>query len=204
MNTKLKYLALSTTMLIAPVKTTCNNIINNSAKTINAHFKGFEYPFVNSQRAEAFGLFQSRVKMSAPSASMDVSKTRYTGSPELLNQFLGGVLKGKGNAFCKAQEKYGVNALFLIGIAKHESGNGTSKIARERCNVAGMKGKHGWMRFSSVEECIDKMAKNIKENYIDQNKRTVSQINRKYAKDTSWSSKILRFMKEIYAEWTKK
>ena len=196
MNTKIKYLTLATSLIMSPVKAGNASIIKNftgvADKTVLT-----TYPLLEAQRAEAMGLLELNKGNFVPTLSMDVSRVKYNGTAEHLNQFLGGVLRGKGKAFCKAQEKYGINAVFLLAIAKHESGNGTSKIARERCNVAGMKGKNGWMRFSSVEECIDKMAKNIKENYVDENKKTISQINRKYAKDTKWGTKILGFIKEV-------
>ena len=46
--------------------------------------------------------------------------------------------KGKGYIFIEAQEKSGLDALFIYTLAVWESGWGTSKIARERCNYFGI------------------------------------------------------------------
>ena len=137
-------------------------------------------------------------KVPLPSVNMDISKTKYEGDPQFLNQFLKGVLKGKGKAFYKAQNKYGINATFLIGIAIQESGHGSSKIARELNNVGGMRGKKGYIRYGSVPECIDSIASNIKYNYVDKGMRTPAQIGKKYAKDPKWPQKIVAHMRKIY------
>ena len=40
-----------------------------------------------------------------------------------------------GNVFVQNQNTYGTNALLMIGIAAHESGWGTSSIAKEKNNI---------------------------------------------------------------------
>ena len=140
----------------------------------------------------------NRPRLSNPTLRMDVSKTRYRGNPQFLDNYLGGVLEGKGQQFYDAQEKYGINASFLIAIAKHESGNGTSDFARNRCNIAGMRNKNSYMYFSSVNECIDKMASNLKRLYIDQGLTTIPAINKKYAESTQWGNSVLNNMKDLY------
>lgn len=42
-------------------------------------------------------------------------------------------------------------------------------------------GKNGLMTFSSLEEGIDKMASNLKRNYIDKGLTTIEAIQKKYA-----------------------
>jgi uncharacterized FlgJ-related protein len=69
----------------------------------------------------------------------------------------------------------------LAAIAVHETGNGTSSAAKNKNNIGGMMGKNGLMSFSSLEEGIDKMASNLKRNYIDQGLTTIQQIQKKYA-----------------------
>ncbi len=44
-----------------------------------------------------------------------------------------------------------------------------------------MKSGGGLMSFSSLEEGIDKMASNLKRNYIDKGLTTIEQIQKKYA-----------------------
>lgn len=138
------------------------------------------------------------IKMPKPKNDLDVSKTKFVGHPEFLDMFLGGVLKGKGEQFIAAQEKHGVNASFLIGIAKLESGNGSSDFAVNLNNIAGMRNKNGYMHFKSVDECIDRMAENLKRNYVDDGLTKISQIHKRYAEDPSWAKLVTAKMSELY------
>ena len=49
----------------------------------------------------------------------------------------GTALYADAKAYVKAEEKYYVNAVFLMGIAAHESAWGTSRRAREDNNLTG-------------------------------------------------------------------
>ncbi|MEK4263691.1 MULTISPECIES: glucosaminidase domain-containing protein [Paenibacillus] len=77
--------------------------------------------------------------------------------------------------------KYGISPALLAAIAVHETGNGTSNAIKNKNNVGGMMGKNGLMTFSSVEEGIDKMASNLKRNYLDKGLTTIEAIQKKYA-----------------------
>lgn len=98
-----------------------------------------------------------------------------------MNNTLSGVLKGQGDAFVQAGKKYGIDPALLAAIAIHETGNGSSNAAKNKNNVGGMMGKNGLMSFGSIQEGIDKMASNLKRNYIDQGLTSIAQIQRKYA-----------------------
>lgn len=98
-----------------------------------------------------------------------------------INNNLGGVLKGTGDLFSTIGTKYGIDPALLAAIAIHETGNGTSNAVKNKNNVGGMMGKNGLMTFSSLEEGIDKMASNLKRNYIDKGLNTIEQIQQKYA-----------------------
>lgn len=91
------------------------------------------------------------------------------------------MLKNTGNIFSSVGAKYGIDPALLAAIAVHETGNGTSKAVKNKNNVGGMMGKNGLMTFSSIEEGIDKMASNLKRNYIDKGLTTIQQIQKKYA-----------------------
>ncbi len=64
------------------------------------------------------------------------SKTTFTA--EELNNFIAkktksySKLRGTGQAFIDAQNKYGANALLLLGLATNESAWGTSQIAQQK------------------------------------------------------------------------
>lgn len=61
---------------------------------------------------------------------LDLSKTSNVTAKEL-NKFLKGkgILEGKGQSFIDAGKKYGVNEIYLLSHALHETGNGTSALA---------------------------------------------------------------------------
>ena len=48
-------------------------------------------------------------------------------------------LRGIGQALKDAEEKYGVNALLILGVAINESGWGTSNISQTKNNLFGIK-----------------------------------------------------------------
>lgn len=104
-----------------------------------------------------------------------------TASGAKLNNSLGGVLKNTGDIFSSVGAKYGIDPALLAAIAVHETGNGTSNAVKTKNNVGGMMGKNGLMTFSSIEEGIDKMASNLKRNYIDKGLTTIEAIQKKYA-----------------------
>jgi len=52
--------------------------------------------------------------------------------------FAGTALAGIGEALVEAEQATGINALILAAICAHESGWGTSRLAREKGNLAGL------------------------------------------------------------------
>jgi beta-N-acetylglucosaminidase len=102
-------------------------------------------------------------------------------SPEKLDLVLAGKLKGMGQAFVRAGQQYNVNPALLAAIAQHETGNGKSKAAIEKNNVAGMMGVNGLKSYSSVEDSINDMARNLSKNYLGLGLSTIVKIGSKYA-----------------------
>lgn len=138
-------------------------------------------------------------KVAKPSVKMDVTKTLYKGSSEFLDMFLGdGKLKGQGKTFLKAQEKYGVNAIFLIAIAQLESATGKSDLARKNNNFGGMRSGKRWLKFKTPEEGIDKLAENLKRRYIDDGLVTIDKIHKRYAEDKNWANIVVSKMDNMY------
>ena len=100
---------------------------------------------------------------------------------EKINQLVDGKLKGMGEIFVRAGQKYNVDPALLTAIAQHETGNGTSKAANVKNNIAGMMGKNGLKSYSSIEESIMDMARNISKNYLGMGLTSISKIADKYA-----------------------
>lgn len=109
-------------------------------------------------------------------------------------------MRGLGYSYELAEELYGVNSLFLIGLTRLESANGTSKLAIERNNISGFTAYDGSVNkhstyFDSKHECIIKTAKWISEEYLSDdgkyyNGLSLWDINKNYASDSKWSNKI--------------
>ncbi|MDH8678171.1 glucosaminidase domain-containing protein [Fusibacter bizertensis] len=116
-------------------------------------------------------------------------------------------LEGLGASFAKAEADYGVNAWFLTGLAIHESGYGTSKIAQDKNNLFGYQAYDATpyasaATFSSKSESIDYVAKYLSEAYLTPggtyyNGTSVDSIGQRYATDPNWSSKVKKLMANL-------
>ena len=143
------------------------------------------------------------------------SKTSYSVSQ--INSYLenetpsNSILKGKGQAFVDAQNKYGVNSDIIIGIAMNESKKGISDIAIKKNNIFGINAVDSdtgqAIVFKTVEECIDYFAKEYMSNgYLNPKswKYTGSNVGNKdtgmnvwYASDPYWGEKAGDFMHDM-------
>lgn len=140
-----------------------------------------------------------------------------------------GVLEGHGHIFIEAQEKYEVNALYLIGHAQLETGNGKSQLAQgirvedeTYYNFFGIgafdrqaieegsayAARAGW---STPEAAILGGAEFIRENYLDQEQQTLYAMRwnprnpgkHLYATDIEWALKIGRIVELHYQKLEK-
>ncbi len=129
-------------------------------------------------------------------------------SAEYIDSKLKGTqLEGLGSAFKKAEEENGINALFLLGLAIHESGFGSSRIAKDKNNLFGFQAYDSSpyssaKSFSSFEESIDTVAKYLSENYLSPdgkyfNGYSISAIGKKYATDSNWANGIENRIKKL-------
>ncbi len=117
-------------------------------------------------------------------------------SPEELSVGLRGELVQYAEEFAAAEEKYGVNALFLCAVAALESGWG--RYCFRPNNIFGWSGKS----FESKEECIDFVASKIAEHYLSEDGKyyhgkTVSGVNVCYNGTEFWERKIPGIMAMI-------
>ncbi|OLS38992.1 hypothetical protein BTR22_04940 [Alkalihalophilus pseudofirmus] len=148
------------------------------------------------------------------------TKTNYTA--EDLNRYIASVnqtVNGKnvakdspllnlGHVFIEAQEKYGINALYLYGKAIHESQYGLSVIAEQRKNLFGYGAYDSdplgnAKPFNSFEESIHHVANSMNNRYLtpggDQYRGAVLGLkghgmNVNYASDPLWGQKIASHM----------
>lgn len=160
------------------------NMNGMSYITMQDSFNKWYEAYCNAQQGSNVGVNQSGQKLSNPSVSsnnMNVT-TPYNGTASDLNAHLGGVMRGKGEVFLRAQQQYGINAAFLASICITESANGTSSLAKNKNNVGGVRysGSYEFRRYSSVDECIMHIAKFLKSGYINKGLTTAGQIGAKY------------------------
>ena len=93
-------------------------------------------------------------------------------------------LQGLGKDFKKAEEKYEVNAILLMGMAKHETGNGHSYLAKAKNNLFGFNAIdqdpiNSANTFKDKGESIDHVAKFLKENYLSEDGKYYNGISTK-------------------------
>ena len=117
-------------------------------------------------------------------------------SAEELSKGLKGELSALAKEFVLAEEKYGVNAVFLAAVSALESGWG--KYCFRKNNIFGWSGKD----FESKAECIDFVASKIAEHYLSEsgkyyNGKTVSGVNVCYNGSDFWKKKIPVLMEMI-------
>lgn len=123
-------------------------------------------------------------------------------SEEALQNALKGRLKELAGVFLEAEEKTGVNALFLAAVAALESGWGESKAAREKNNLFGWTGQNGYQQFESRKDCILTVAQRLRELYLTPGGRyfhgyTVEAVNRCYNGRPEWEKAVQELMEEM-------
>ena len=126
-----------------------------------------------------------------------------------LMNITGSRLAGKGAIFKEAEERYQINALYLIAHSAIESSWGRSQIAKDKNNFFGIAAYDttpydSAKSFDDVDKGILGAAKWIRENYID-NGRTylgnkASGMNVLYASDPYWGEKIASIMMRINSQ----
>ena len=115
-------------------------------------------------------------------------------------------LYGLGEAFVQAEQKYGVNALYMMGLACEESGFGTSAFALKRNNL------YGWNAvdsnpdkatyFNSKEEATMFVASKLKANYLTEGGAyhegfSARSIDVHYCTDKRHADKIVKIVSDL-------
>ena len=115
-------------------------------------------------------------------------------------------LNNLGNALEKAEKEYGINGLYLMGLACLESGYGKSEFARKRNNLVGWNAVNSNPNkasyFESKEECILYVAKRLKTNYLNENGcyfngYSARAIDVKYCTDKKHADKIIQIINKL-------
>ena len=157
--------------------------------------------------------------------SMELNKTSgltlndykkiFTGLPNDTNK----IFENNYQSFYNAEKKYNINGIFLASIAIHESGWGTSQIAKDKNNLFGYGSYDNTPYESSYEfadyaEGIETVAKSLVKYYLNPsgtkffdretadgwyyNGPTLSGVNTRYASDQEWHTKVFKYMELLY------
>lgn len=135
-------------------------------------------------------------------------------SADIFNSYISkydnSVMRGIGQTFIDAQNKYGINALLLFAMAAHESANGTSGYATKRNNLFGWNAvdadPNQATSFSSVAVCVNEQAGVNLRGFVDVTDGRFfssslgnkgSGLNVKYASDPYWGMEIASIAYQI-------
>lgn len=125
----------------------------------------------------------------------DVTKT--SGMTELMAEnMLRLGLKGLGKDFIEVEREYGINARFMISVARMESRNGQYKYM-DRNNILSLgaytNNPDNAFAFDTVRGSIEYFARLINKDYIDKKGfKSVEDIGSMYAFDPEWANNINR------------
>lgn len=116
-------------------------------------------------------------------------------------------LSGLENDFREAGLEVGVNPILLMAMAKHETGNGTSELFKNKRNLFGFNAVdhdpyNQATDFKDERESIFTVAKHLKNEYLDKNGKfyngiSTDGIGTLYATDPDWSKKVDWMMIEV-------
>lgn len=126
--------------------------------------------------------------------TLDITQPTHLSGAELNKALEGTSLAGLGDAFQQMEERWGVNALFGVAVAAHESAWGNSQLARTRNNLFGIAAYDGnegaAYSFPSMEACVDHWGEMIKDVYFNRGYTNLSSVNSIYASDQAWANKV--------------
>ncbi|MCL1831924.1 MAG: glucosaminidase domain-containing protein [Oscillospiraceae bacterium] len=106
-------------------------------------------------------------------------------------------LVGLGESLAQAEAEYGVNALFILAVASHESYYGRSNAAQTRNNLFGiMQRGGGQVVYPNKQNSVLGFARLISGRiYFEADRTTPAQINSKYAPNTpDWTPQVVELM----------
>jgi len=114
----------------------------------------------------------------------------------------GTALEGLGIEYVLAEEKYGINAVYLMAITILESGWGTSPLAVKKNNISGFTAYddspyESATHFDSKGESIQVTARVLSEEYVTEGLRSIDEVGSRYAKDPEWADKVKSISKTI-------
>lgn len=108
-------------------------------------------------------------------------------------------LAGIGSSLVAVEQQYSINGLFTLAVARLESANGSSRIARDKNNLFGMNAVDGnaynaAYHYASKHDSIMDFGSRMRKNYINKGYTTLASINKKYSSSNEWQHKVHSIM----------
>lgn len=169
----------------------------------------------SKSKQELLGNLNFNMNLNKPSGlSLEQFKKVLNDSKDVNNIF-----SDNAEYFYYIEKQYNINGIFVASIGIHESAWGTSKIAKDKCNLFGYGAYdsnpyNGAYTFSSYSESIDLMARVLTKYYLNPkgtkiynseiaagtyyNGPTVTGVNTRYATDKNWANAVYNYMKYLY------
>ena len=170
-----------------------------------------------SRTQKLYATLDANMDLTKPTGlTLEDYKKVLSGNPSDTNK----VIENNAENFYNAEQKYGVNGIFLASMAIHESAWGTSKIANDKKNLFGF-GAYDRSPYESANSFddysngIDAVAKYLAKNYLNKagtkiydeetatgtyyNEPTIAGVNVRYCTDKDWATKIFKYMDQLYS-----
>lgn len=151
---------------------------------------------IEKDSEKALEYFEKKVSSLMPKVNKDTDITKkYAGSADVLNEYLKNTpLKGLGQEFINIQEKYGVNALFMMAISSVESGYGAKPAEGTKYNIAGLTLRRGGFKESNnFKDAINDLGSTLSNVYLKRGKITTDAVHHGgYATAEDWGSKVIK------------
>ncbi|WP_373231155.1 glucosaminidase domain-containing protein [Cohnella sp.] len=120
--------------------------------------------------------------------------------------FKGTALEDEGleEVILEIEQEYGINAYFTIAVLKLESGNGKSRLAKNKNNLFGLNAIDGdahnkAFSFKTKGDSVRKFGQLISKNYVAKGYTTIEKVASKYCPaNDDWSSLVSSIMKGDY------
>ncbi|MDO4283111.1 MAG: glucosaminidase domain-containing protein [Clostridia bacterium] len=149
------------------------------------------------------------VKNYSLTTDSDLRELSYLSEEEYEAMLEGTQLAGIGDALVQAEQEYGVNGLYMMGLACQESGYGKSYYAQNRNNLVGWcaydSNPDAAAYFESKSECILHVAEKLKENYLTEGGAyfegySPRAIDVHYCTDKSHADKIVSIVRDLVSD----
>ena len=122
---------------------------------------------------------------------------------QIYNMLEGNNLQVLADKYHEMEEKYNINAIFLIALNIEESGHGKSSLAVYNNNLGGIKSRHGgYATFESWDSCLEYIASLIDEMYLSEtgayyNGTSIYGVNVRYCIGGNWAANLNNIANEL-------